>query len=436
MSRAAWFTVALVLCGCPSTREGGSGEPAATTTSTKTVTVPPAVPSASVLASATVAPVDDKIVPLIAGEALPPDASGEGEAYGVELLFELRHRNVPPPPVHLGANANAIANAQNASVGVMRVTLGSGRARTRFGARAFAMDDGWELRADRRRGGAIILFSQAGAPSYRVVPTGALRPLLAERRIDVVPLGPTHLASLGDAPPHFGRPVTRTRVTTAWGSLDLDQIVAQPSQKTVTASKADARPDTDAEQQGLEGAGEAFCRSLLELVAADRAASGQPCAASMIPVRADISYVHGGGLLIDATSMRDGPIARADLAFPPPLARSSIAAFGEPKFPMASSESLLAIRGKGESVSLDLVDKSPAPRVALIDGVPAYLLPAGGDARVSLHAGRYVVEWRTPLGEIVERAIELDAPGRATVNQWVPSPLSSASPIASARNGP
>jgi len=387
------------------------------------------------LANATVAPVDERIVPLIAGQSLPADVFSEGEAYGVELLFELRHRGVPAAPLHLGANANAITVAQNAAVGVLRVTLGVGRARVRFGARAFAMEEGWELRGDRRHGGAIVLFTHGGTPVYRVVPTGALRPLLAERRVDVVPLGPTHLASLADAAPHFGRAVSRTRVTTAWGSLDLDQIAAPTSTRS-PSPKGDARADVEAEQQGLDGAGESFCRSLLEMVAADRATSGPPCSIGLVPVRAEITYVNGGGLLIDATSLREGPIVRTDLAFPPASARASDVPFADPKRQLVPSESLFAIRSKGESVSFDLVDKSPAPRVALVDGVPAWLLPAGGDARVSLHAGRYVVEWRTPLGEIVERAVEVDAPGRATANQWVPAPPSSASPMASARNGP
>jgi len=441
MSRLALLvapTVALgaLLCACPGGRDSGGGAPATSTvSSTAAVPSPPTVPAASVLASATVAPVDEKIVPLFAGEALPTDGMGDGEVYGVELLFELRHRNVPSPPLHLGATVAAVTAAQNSAVGVLRITVGAGRFRTRFGPRAFAMDDGWELRADRRRGGAIVLFTHGGAPIYRVVPTGALRPLLAERRIDVVPLGPTHLASAADPPPHLGRPVTRVRVTTAWGSIELDQISAPTSSKPVS-SKLDARSDADGEQQGLDGAGEALCRSLLELIAADRAASGPPCSIGLLPVRAEVSFTHGGGMSITATSLREGPIARADLAFPPAAAHTSPAALGEPKLPLASSETLFAMRSKGESASFDLVDKTPAPRIALIDGVPAYLVPSAGDARVTLRAGRYVIEWRTALGELVERALEIDVPGRATVSQWVPAPLSSASPIASARNGP
>lgn len=433
------LSLLLLLGGCPSTREGSSGPPAAASSSqVATAPSPPLSPSASVLASATVAPVDERIVPLVAGESLAADPLIDGEVYGIELLFELRQRGLPGAPTHLGANAAAILAAQNASSGVLRATLGGGRMRLRFGARAFAMDEGWELRADRRRGGALLLLPQQTGLGYRVVPTGALRPLLSERRIDVVPLGPTLLAKSTDAEPRFGRPVTRTRVTTAWGFLDLDQIEASsaPPSPKPSANKGDARADAESEQQTLDGAGEALCRALLELVAADRAASGLPCAMGFVPVRAEIGFTHGGGLVLEGTSLRDGPIARSELTFPPPSARFTGAPLGDAKRALTSPEALLAIRTKGESTSLDLVDKSPSPRVAVIDGVPAWLLPAGGDARVSLHSGRYVIEWRTPLGEIVERATEIDAPGRATVVQWVPSPLSSASPMASVRNGP
>jgi hypothetical protein len=430
--------LALGASGCPGAREGDADKTAAPTSPPLTAAAPQPPPLSPVLASATSAPVDERIVPLVPGQPLAQTSPVEGEVFGAELLFEVRLRGMPSPPVHLGANPTSIVAAQNAAVGVLRVTLGAGRARARFGARAFAMEDGWELRADRHRGGSILLLPHEGALVYRVIPTGALRPLLAERRVDVIALGPTHLAPIAEPASLLGRSLVRTRVTTAWGSLDLEQVVA-PTSARPTIKQADARPtpaDAEPETQGLEGGGEAWCRSLLELIAADRSAAGPPCSMNLVPVRADVQFVHGGGLVLTATSLREGPVPRADLAFPPSTARMLEVALPEPKFPLAPAESLFSLRTKGESCSLDLVDKAPAPRLALIDGVPAYMVPAGGDARVSLHAGRYVLEWRTPLGEVVERAVELDAPGRATTAQWVPAPLSSASPMASARNGP
>ncbi|MBI2394982.1 MAG: hypothetical protein HYV09_35760 [Deltaproteobacteria bacterium] len=435
--------LAMGLLACPSAREGGGAPDSGTVAS---IAQAPRAPSISPgeLASATVTPADDRIIPLASGEKLAPESAADGEVSGVELLFDVRLRNVPAPPLHLGAVPGAIATAQATAVGTMRATVGAGRVRVRFGRHAFAMEDGWELRADRRRGGAILLYSTGGTPAYRVVPTGALRPLLSERRVDVVPLGPTHLASLAPGT-HLGRETVRTRVITAWGVLDLDQI-AVSSKTSVSAggpaASATPRPDArvgDAEaiDPGLDGGGDSLCRALVELVASDRAIGGAPCATDLVPVRADVSFTNGGGVIIDASNVREGAVFRADLSFPPAAARASSDALADPKLPpFAAQEALLAIRAKGEPSSLELLDKSPSPRVAVIDGVPAWLLPAGGEARVSLRAGRYVVEWRSPLGEIVERASEVEVPGRATVSQWVPAPLSSASPMASARNGP
>ena len=434
MTRARVLVLASLAAGCPASRDPADKAPSPSG-SAAPAPAPLLQPGpASVPSIQPVALPDERVVPLIAGQPLAAEAQGEGDAFGVELLFDARLLVTSPPPLHLGATATTIAAASGAASGGVRVTLGAGRARLRFGPRTFAMDEGWELRSDRRRAGAVLLSPQAGAATVRVVPTGALRPLLSERRFDVVPLAPTQLTSLPDPPPHRGRKVVRTKVVTAWGVLELDQMPAptmpRPSPKT------DARGDVDVELQGLDGAGESLCRLLVELVAADRAASGPPCSPALVPLRAELQFALGGGLLLDATSVREGPVARSDLALSPVGARMSSSPLPDPKQPFAPSESLLSLRSKGESTSFDLVNKAPAPRLALIDGVPAYLVPSGGDARVSLHAGRYVVEWRTPLGELVERALELDAPGRATATQWVPAPPSSAAPMASARNGP
>jgi hypothetical protein len=175
---------------------------------------------------------------------------------------------------------------------------------------------------------------------------------------------------------------------------------------------------------------------LLELVAADRALGGGPCSESLVPVRAEIAWLAGGGVLIEATSLREGMLARADLAFPQPGSRLVTTPLGDVRDDAFGGDALLAIRSKGEPSSLELANKSPQPRVAIIDGVPVITLAPGAERTISLRAGKYVLEWRTPLGERVERPSELDVPGKASANQWVPAPPSSASPIASVRNGP
>ncbi len=434
-SRSAALILAVALSACPSSRDSGSGGTTPGTASAVAAAPAPALhPSANVLASATPQPEADQVVPLLAGEPLPNDSpTAEPESPGAELLFEVRPRSAPGIPVHLGAVTPAVTSAQNAVAGVLRVSVGNGRARVRIGPRAFALDEGWELRGDRRRGGFILLF---GSNQYRVVPSGALRTLLSERRVDVMPLGPTHLARLADGS-HLGRSTTRTRVTTAWGALDLDQMTVTPPSKTASGPRSDARVDAlELENSATESGGEPLCRLFLELIGADRALGGAPCSPSLIPLRADVSFAVGGGISIDATSVREGAIPRADLAFPPATAQLSSNQLPDAKFAAIGNDVLLSLRAKGEPVTLEIANKSPSPRWVFVDGVAVALFPSNVERALTVRSSRYVVEWRTPLGEIVERASEVNAPGRASVSQWIAPPLSSASPIASARNGP
>jgi hypothetical protein len=422
------IVIALGSAACPNAREAG-GVGAAPASSVAPAVRPPksVVPRPAALPTTS----EDRFVPLLPGEPLPADpAPLEGETSGIELVVELRPRALPPIPVHLGANATAIHATNAANVGTIRITIGGGRLRARIGARGFALDPGWEFRADHRRAGAILVTRGANGSNYRVVPVGAIRALFAERRLDVVPLGTADVVA-GAPGSHLGRPTTRTTVTTAYGTLVLDQIVAPPS-RTI-AARGDAR---SVEVTEPEGGGEPLCRAVLELVAADRAALGSRCGEGLVPVRADIAWASGGGLLLEVTSLREGNVARAELGFPPaqvPWARGPL---GELRAEVVAAETSLGLRPRGEPVSLDVGNRTPSPRILVVDAAPIALVPPGGERSIPLRAGRYLVEWRTALGEVVERATEIEVPGRAVATQWVPAPPSSASPIASARNGP
>jgi hypothetical protein len=423
--------LALSLVGCPGSREGGGGGADAGSATSAAVPVPAVAPSS--LAGATAAGEEAKVVPLRPDEAVAPDTNVDGEVFGLEVLFEIRMKNLPAPPPAFGAVQSAIATAQTATVGSLRASIGAGRFRARAGRHAFALADGWELRADRGHGGALLFLDPT---SYRVVQAGATRALFSERRLDVSALGPARI--LEEAPgSHLARATTRTSITTTYGTLKLDQITAPSSAPPRPAPAKDAKGDGgELAEAGLDGAGVPLCRLLLELVAADRALGGGPCAESLVPVRAEIAWSSGGGVVIEATSLREGTIARVDLAFPPGTAHLATTALGDVSDDPLNADALLAIRSKGEPGALDLSNKSPQPRVAVIDGITAVTLPPANDRAITLRAGKYVLEWRSPLGEKVDRTLEIDVPGKAASVQWVPAPPSSASPIASVRNGP
>jgi hypothetical protein len=422
---------ALSLVGCPGSREGGGGGADAGAATSAAVPVPTVAPSS--LAGATAAGEETKVVPLRPDEPIAADLNVEGEVFGLEVLFEIHLKNLPAPPPTFGAVQTAIATAQTATVGSLRASLGAGRVRAPAGRHAFALSDGWELRADRGHGGALLFLDPT---SYRVVQAGATRALFSERRLDVSALGPARI--LDEAPgSHLARATTRTSITTTYGTLKLDQITAPVGTPPRSSPSRDAKADGgELAEAGLDGAGVPLCRLLLELVAADRALGGAPCAASLVPVRAEIAWSSGGGLVIEATSLREGTLSRADLAFPPSVAHLATTALGDVHDDPLGPDALLALRGKGEPGPLDLSNKSPQPRVAAIDGIPAVVLPPSSERTLTLRTGKYVLEWRSPLGEKVDRTLEIDVPGKTASVQWVPAPPSSASPIASVRNGP
>jgi len=322
------------------------------------------------------------------------------------------------------------------------VELSAGRTHLRLGPRAFALDEGDELVGDRRRAG-WLLVRNAG---YRVVPPGALRPLLTERRIDVMPLAPGRLGA-GVEASVLGRPAVRHTVTTAYGVLQLDQIVfaAKPAvapkdagvevgaplaSASVAASVVPPLPPAPTVESGLDGAGEALCRALLELVAAEQTLGGPPCFADRVPARAEIVFARGGGIVLEATSLREAPFPRALLGFPRRGSKLVVEPLAEPLgWPLPD---LLTLRAKGEPGPLELGAPVGLPRVALIDGVAVFV---HGTQTLSLRAAHYQLEWRTPLFEMVEPLVEVGVPGKAHASMG-PWPAGSAAPIASVRTGP
>jgi hypothetical protein len=274
------------------------------------------------------------------------------------------------------------------------------------------------------------------APPLAVLPAGSLRAFLNEGRADVVPLAPARVV-VSEASTRLGRKTERATVTTAYGVLELDQIVAPASLRP--APTGDARPPGDAggTALSLDGAGEPLCRLLLELVAADRVASGEPCRADRVPVFADVAYATGGGLTFEATSLHERSVPRWEITFPPTGAPLSPALSPAPAAHLLiADDALVAVRARGEIAQLVLQNDAGAPRVAVVDGIAAAIIPPGMQATLSVRAGTYLLEWRTPIGELVERSMEVTAPGRATAAQLSPTLPEIAAAIPSARIGP
>lgn len=468
--------VATALGACPSTRtdpRGGVGDDPLVISSAF-----PLDPANSARATEASPIREETIVaaPLSAGVALARDPIADDlPIWAIDVTFDVgwidRAAPAPHPPQ---------------SPASLRATLAHGRARLDFGGHALGLEERTQLRAAREKLGFLVVppasldRETAAALGYRVVPPGALRPYVLDRRIDVLPLVPTQVSEPIEAT-RAGRAVTRVSVKTAYGSLELDQIVApQPTGSAARkaepigdAGAVDAAVTGDAivvdvvaasapstsgggatleagiaidppkRARGLEGAGESLCRFFVELVGADRALTGAPCAADRVPIHAELTFAGAdrGGLRFSLRDLREREGTALEVAFPPRGAHLLAAPAGPPTSASlwVDAAALLAIHPRGDAVELVLVNRASQPRVVSLDDLAIAWIPPAIERSIGVRAGRYRVEWRTPLGEIVDRAVDVDAPGRATSSpQFIAAASSSSStaPIASARNGP
>jgi hypothetical protein len=421
---AAVVVVAGALVGCPTRRDVGDPPPPAVpsgsiggTKSLVGVALPPA-PSDTVAEPPSVAP-------LVLGTPLPRDTTLDPlDPTGLDMTWTVVPRDAPPLAPEISASDQ------------WSIVVGEGRAAVQFGPHSSLAHDGSELRFAHDRAGALHVVD---AGHYRIVPAGAFRAFLDEGRADVLPLAPSTLVQL-DAGARFGRPTVHARVTTTYGFVDLEQIVVEPRAGAIAAkgpNVADARVDAaTSPSDALDGAGGALCRFLLDLVASDRVVGGEPCASDRVPVHADVSYVVGGGIVVDATALRDATIARDDLAFPPFGATLALPAEEHDARMLVLPRTLLSLRAKGDVVPLDLSNESDRTRLALLDGLPILSMPPHTATTITLHAATYRFEWRTPIGEIVEHAFDVVAPSKVVAGQSTPSLPSSPSAMASALKGP
>jgi hypothetical protein len=288
-------------------------------------------------------------------------------------------------------NVGAIETARRKTEPRIALTLSQSRARFVFSG-GFVLPQGAELRARADSYGHLLLLP--GEDTYRVVPPGALRALLGERRLDVAPVSHANTSVAGDGPRRAGVPTRRVEVSTR-------------------AAKATFELGT------LRDAGEGgglVCRWLLDLMSA--APSTNVCAGDEVPLHAELRWSTRGALVFDVVSLsRRIDLTQQDLAVPP-----AAAAFTPAPLPVPPSDVLLP-RAELASLRTGPVDAPPAMtasdaqppppeaglllvnttdelRVAWVDGfVAAWVAPGGRALLPSLVRGRYAVQWRTFLGD-------------------------------------
>jgi hypothetical protein len=319
---------------------------------------------------------------------------------GVVLDAAFRWRDLPAPPRAPEVSADALREAQKQTALALKIDLTeNGRMRAELLGSAFPLPAHSELRARADHYGNLRLWPNGGG--YRVIPPGALRTLLGERRIDVTPLSPGVVRAQGQAK-RLGLDVRK---------IDLASNVASLKLELGKLSEAG------------EG-GALLCRALVELAGVDPKTPA--CQAGEVPLLATYAWHEGGGITFEVTAYtKRTDLAASTLLVPPPgVAHVPVGLPSVPHGIFLSREALAAFR----TVPIQLppvrdpavpgegfVAQNQSDRLMylVLDGVPVVQVPPHAEQYViGPPRGRYVAQWRTFLGEKVGAPQTTEMPAR------------------------
>jgi len=336
-------------------------------------------------------------------EALPSDTEDLHDTAGVTLRGRFRWPDVAPPGRLPEANVEALERARASSTFDLELSLAAaGRLRVTLAAPRFVLAAGSEFRARSDRFGHVLAWPDGRR--YVVIQPGALRTVLNERRADVVPLGHVTGTARGTSQA-LGYPTERVQLVSSLGKATLEQAHVPAA--------------------GLGGA--LLCRFLVELagVHPDSAA----CRAELTPVRAEYSWIEGGSVVFEVSTLeRASSLETAALRVPPDGAEHRIGELPVPPSALlVERNQLRGLRLRPAPVrstkdapkdGLLLVNGDDLFRYVLVDGVPvARLEPRGSGLLLDLLAGTYVVGARTFLGDEVVPGATTTAPGRVVMGE-------------------
>ena len=340
----------------------------------------------------------------------PPRDPKELGGYILQAL--LRTGEGPAAPKSGEVNAPALEAARRKLEA--RISIEASQTRARFVlSGGLVLPPATELRARSDRYGHLLLWP--GEDTYRIVEAGALRALVGERRLDVAPLSQADIVGTGEGARRLNMRTRRVDVTTRAAKATLELAAFH-----------------DAGDGGV-----LVCRWLLDLMSAHPGAS--VCATDEVPLHAELRWTTQGSLFFDVTStsrrtdlpvseLAAPPYTAAFSMSPPPLppgetllSKSELTAFRTAPVETAASGPRDA-QAPAPETGLLLLDSADELRVAWLDGVPvAWVAPGGRELLPSLQRGRYVLQWRTFLGDGWETPETIAVPGTSEIGGAVAS---------------
>ncbi|HMI83884.1 MAG TPA: hypothetical protein VK550_07300 [Polyangiaceae bacterium] len=322
---------------------------------------------------------------------------------GVALEGEWRYADQAAPLKFPEMNQTGIDAARKLTALRMSVELtAQGRMRVVFTSRGLPLRQGSEIRARSDHYGHVLVWPNG--VGYRVLPVGAVRTLLGERRIDAIPLVRPLTATKSEGARRLGFPTKKWEIATRSGKMVL-------------------------EVGRMAGAGEGgalWCRFLSEMIALDPSAA--PCAGDEVPLRAQFIWPRGGGVTFEATAVSEkAELAQSQLLVPPSGGEFTL---GSPP-PDAgglflTSDELAAFRTRAAEVAplapgaprdgLLVHNATDVARYLFIDSVPvAWVDPNRDQLVLGPPRGRYLLQWRTFLGEAADPPLTIDLPARVAI---------------------
>jgi hypothetical protein len=334
--------------------------------------------------------------PLTPNTKLGADGLLRDEQVGVILEASFVHRDLgaPPPAPELdkaGLVAAAKATAPNLTITVTAL----GRMRILFASRSFPLPFLAELRARFDKFGHLAVWP--GLAKYRIVPPGALKTAIGERRVDVMPL------------------VSGTKVRSGTGKrleIPTRTVTLESPMGTLTLDVATVP------ESGLGGP--LLCRALVEILHIDPATP--ECKPEEVPLHATVDWKNGGGFELEVSSVeRRTDVAPGEILVPPPNAETTdeplptttgIALFTREELRAFRTKAVEAPRSPEAPIEGVVADNQHDYQLMLfIDGIPVLTVPPL-DRRLLLGfvPGRYSAQWRSFLGDATFPAEVVDIP--------------------------
>jgi hypothetical protein len=326
---------------------------------------------------------------------------------GVSLEAAFRLREVPAAPKGAEVSQEGIKAALALTAPKWKIDLTeTGRMRIVFVSRAMPLPMNSELRARSDRYGHVVLWPNA--TDYRVVPPGAMRTVLGERRVDVTPMSSGTVKPLGEGK-RLGLPTRKVEVVSALGSVRMEL----------------------GKTNDVGEGGALLCRTLVEIVGVDPRTP--VCIPGEVPISAAYTWQDGGGIDFEVASLsKRTDLATNDILVPPPgatyqpsglpqspagvfLTKDEVAAFRSAPLVLPPVEDP---RAPGEGFVA--VNETDALAYFLLDGVPIVAVPPTEQRYVIGTArGRYVIQWRTFLGDRIGPAKTVELPARLSFGERI-----------------